>query len=233
LKDQYFGDINDYRKYGLLRCFTSAGFRLGVCWMKTSRDWTRQGERTKYLDDAPRWRDRDAALFDLLRGCVRNGRRRLTELPPSGLLEGAAFFEDLLPDDATGRAEYFSRAERSLGEANLVLFDPDTGFEVRSKPFGRKGSSGYLYWRELEAAAAKGASLVVFQHWNLMETHAALVARLLAETRRRLPAAGVFAIRSSFVLFVAVAQSCHRERFRQALEELDRRWHGDLVVEGP
>jgi hypothetical protein len=64
-----------------------------------------------------------------------------------------------------------------------------------------------------------------------MEKHAALVDRRSAETRRRLPAVGVFAIRNSFVPFVAVAQPCHRERFRQALGQLDERWHGDLAIE--
>jgi len=45
MKNQYFGDINDYRKYGLLRCFAEAGLNIGVCWMLTpetrmqSPDW--------------------------------------------------------------------------------------------------------------------------------------------------------------------------------------------------
>ena len=34
MKDQYFGDINDYRKYGLLRVITaSSGLQLLVAWM--------------------------------------------------------------------------------------------------------------------------------------------------------------------------------------------------------
>ena len=34
MKNQYFGDINDYVKYGLLRVF-SATHRVAVCWMLT------------------------------------------------------------------------------------------------------------------------------------------------------------------------------------------------------
>jgi hypothetical protein len=37
MKDQYFADINDYRKYGLLRIL-GEGLRVGVCWMLTKPD---------------------------------------------------------------------------------------------------------------------------------------------------------------------------------------------------
>jgi hypothetical protein len=43
MKDQYFGDVNDYLKYGLLRCFAEAGWRVGVCWMLTPDDGGRDG----------------------------------------------------------------------------------------------------------------------------------------------------------------------------------------------
>ena len=33
VKDQYFGDVNDYRKYGLLRALGHAGFQTLVVWM--------------------------------------------------------------------------------------------------------------------------------------------------------------------------------------------------------
>lgn len=39
MKNQYFGDINDYRKYGLIRLLTGAGkLKTTVCWMLTPDD---------------------------------------------------------------------------------------------------------------------------------------------------------------------------------------------------
>ncbi len=36
MKHQYFGDINDYRKYGLLRQLSNFGqIATSVCWMLT------------------------------------------------------------------------------------------------------------------------------------------------------------------------------------------------------
>ena len=39
MKNQYFGDINDYRKYGLIRLLADGGkIKAGVCWMLTPDD---------------------------------------------------------------------------------------------------------------------------------------------------------------------------------------------------
>ena len=50
MKDQYFGDINDYRKYGLLRAITaSSGLRLLVVWMLTPDEGSTPPPRTVSL----------------------------------------------------------------------------------------------------------------------------------------------------------------------------------------
>jgi hypothetical protein len=37
---------------------------------------------------------------------------------------------------------------------DLIFFDPDNGMEVGSRPWGRRDSCKYLYWRELVRAYA-------------------------------------------------------------------------------
>ncbi len=54
------------------------------------------------------------------------------------------------------RRRYFRRMLDLFREADLIFFDPDNGFEVRSKPIGRRDSSKYLYWHELTATYAAG-----------------------------------------------------------------------------
>ena len=45
MKNQYFGDINDYRKYGLLRIVAGPGkMSLLVAWMLTPDDGKTDGE---------------------------------------------------------------------------------------------------------------------------------------------------------------------------------------------
>ena len=49
--------------------------------------------------------------------------------------------------------------------AEVVFLDPDNGVEVRSRPYGRKDSSKYVYWREVKALAKAGRSVLVYQHY--------------------------------------------------------------------
>ncbi len=53
MEDQYFGDINDYRKYGLIRVLQAeTGLRVLITWMLTPDDGRRDGELRAYLDQS-------------------------------------------------------------------------------------------------------------------------------------------------------------------------------------
>jgi hypothetical protein len=71
LKNQYFGDINDYRKYGLLRLLAGVGgLRIGVAWMLTPDDGCSDGGKTGYVKHPEQWRESDPALFRFLAKAV-------------------------------------------------------------------------------------------------------------------------------------------------------------------
>jgi hypothetical protein len=56
MKNQYFGDTNDFRKYGLLRILQSRGNgRLLIAWMLTPDDGSRDGGFRSYLQDPGAW----------------------------------------------------------------------------------------------------------------------------------------------------------------------------------
>ena len=77
MQDEYFGDVNDYRKYGLLRCLSKAGFRVGVCWMHTPSDNSGQGNKIDYLEEPREYRLGAALLrrevFALFMGLFARG----------------------------------------------------------------------------------------------------------------------------------------------------------------
>ena len=57
MKNQYFGDIHDYRKYGLLRAIIEGGeLKLLVAWMLTPDDEGADGNIIGYLNDPDPWR---------------------------------------------------------------------------------------------------------------------------------------------------------------------------------
>ena len=230
MKNQYFGDINDYRKYGLLRCFLDTGMRIGVCWMLTPPDGRPDGNKIMYLSRPDEWRRRDPQLFDVLQTAAARKQRHVSGLERSGLLPAAKFYSEPLCDDTHRRVAYFNTALKALEDTDLLFFDPDTGLEVSSVPYGQSGSSRYLYWREVEEAGRRGGSLVVFQHWK-RENRVSMAARLSADFARHMPPGTVvIPIFTDFVLFLCACAPKHAERFEETLGLVALRWDGELLA---
>lgn len=75
MKIQYLGDVNDYRKFALLRALEKEGrFKIGVNWMLTADDDSVDGGNRGYLNDPETWRRFDPELFSLLSE-ILGGRR--------------------------------------------------------------------------------------------------------------------------------------------------------------
>jgi hypothetical protein len=227
LKDQYFCDVNDYRKYGLLRCFAEAGFRVGVCWMLTAPDESNDGRKVDYLDAPQKWRHRDPPLFDFLKRSLDANQLGVRFLEDANLLPGAVYFSELLQDDEAHRQVYFERALAALKGADLLFFDPDTGLEVPAASWGRKASCGCLYWSEVRKAASSGASIIIFQHWK-REHRQQTLARLADTLRATINGAAILPIDSPSVAFLTACRLVHRERYAVALRLMRERWSGDL-----
>jgi len=193
VKNQYFGDINDYRLYGLLRLLIGSGAsRTAICWMLTPDDDGTDGGFTGYLSQPERWKEFDPDLFDALRKTVlHNGPRDVRRIEDSILLPSCRFQGGLVVDDRQGRARYFQRFWKMAEGCDLVFFDPDNGMEVRSTPIGRKGSSKYLYWHELEHAYSLGHSVLVFQYFPRVKREV-FVERLAGELSVRTGAPAVY-----------------------------------------
>ncbi len=167
MKNQYVGDINDYRKYGLIRLLSDGGaLRLGVAWMLTPSDGRTDGAKTGYLTQPRRFAQHDRPLFAALHDMVHHQRRRtVTVIEDSGILPNARYFSDILADELPARQAHMNAVHRAAMDFDLLFFDPDNGLDVKSVPMGRRDSSKYFYRSELERFAATPASLLIYQHF--------------------------------------------------------------------
>jgi hypothetical protein len=167
VKNQYFGDINDYFKYGMLRTF-ARHVSVAVIWMRTADDGSSDGNKLSYLDHDGR-RGHDPELFDWLRDWKRSGAPKDVRLiEQSGLLPNCTFFDEIVPDDLDARAEWFARAREFAKGAGLVFLDPDKGLPAASTRPGTKGWSQYVAREEVKALHDDGHSLLVYQHlWRV------------------------------------------------------------------
>jgi hypothetical protein len=136
MKNQYFGDINDYRKYGLLHSIIRAGdLRSVICWMLTPDDTSSDGKFVDYLEHPARWAHHDPPLYHGLRSLVQGaGARAVSLLESTALLPGATFSSEEVPDQAGMRDQWFERLLLKCKNQNLVFLDPDNGIKVPSRP---------------------------------------------------------------------------------------------------
>jgi hypothetical protein len=226
MKHQYFGDINDYLKYGILRCFAEGGFRIGVCWMLTPDDGRTDGRKTQYLSRPNKWKSCDPPLFDALSEALeRPDGKHLRHAESSAVIPRARFFGGVVPDARNERAIWFKQALLALSGTDLLFFDPDNGIEVPSKPLGRKDSSKYVYWDELNEAWNGGASLLVFQHFARVKRDE-FISMLSHEFAKRTPGSAIIPIRTSNVLFLLACRVGHRARTEHVIQLLGNRWSG-------
>jgi hypothetical protein len=231
VKNQYFGDVNDYRKYGLLRTLShETGLRCLVAWMLTPNDGRPDGGFTRYLTNPDTWRHYDPVLFDTLRDAVLvRGERDVAVLESSGLLPNVAFFSEIVPDQPSERASWFHRLLTVSPDNGLVFLDPDNGIEVMSKPIGSKGSSKYVYWRELGALFHQGASLLVYQHFGRQE-RVEFTTSLAWRMTQELGIDRIMTLGTSKVLFLLAPQRGHEPSLRAAAKSVARRWLGQFLV---
>jgi hypothetical protein len=234
VKEQYVGDVNDYRKYALLRLLGRSGLKLGVCWMLTPPDGRSDGNKLGYLDQ-PGYERHDPELFTLLRRVKEApDARRLMLIEGSEILPRAVFVNTTVPEPLFERQLWFKQASAALAETELIFFDPDNGIEVGSVGKGRRNSSKYVYRDELAATYRAGHSLLVYQHFQRKERESFIQA--VAEDLRRLAqGAEIWAFRTSHVVFMLVIHPRHRPALSQAahhtLETADPKYlHAQLIA---
>lgn len=230
MKDQYFGDVNDYRKYGLLRALAAAGLSIGVCWLLTPDDGGSDGGLRRYLDEPSKWRRYDPDLYDMLQRLKRpDTQRTVRHCSDWGLVPGSTCFDDLLADDERRRDHYFQTSLGRLGKCDIIFFDPDNGTEVTGTPRGRRGSSKYVYWIELRQAFAGGSSVLVYQHYPRVE-RSRFVPFLADRLGEEIGAARVDAFATPHVVFLLAHQGVHEAAADRAAAAVQAAWHGQIDV---
>jgi hypothetical protein len=133
----------------------------------------------------------------------------------------------VVPDGRSERDGWRKDLLRAASGVDLVFLDPDNGIEVPSKPVGRKGSSKYVTWQEIQSLWKAGCSLLIYQHFR-REKRKAFAQQLVSELGRRTGARYTEAFRTPHVLFLLAAQDRHAQRFRKVVPLLSEQW-GDQI----
>lgn len=145
LKNQYFGDINDYRKYGILRGLVGKELNSLICWMLTSNDSRSDGKFIDYLTEPLKWKVFDTELYEILRELLlHKNQRDVRAVEEYSLIPRAQFIYTLIKDDLRSREVWKKELLLKYKSKDIIFFDPDNGIEVKSVQKGNQGSSKYI-----------------------------------------------------------------------------------------
>ena len=113
MKNQYVADINDYRKYGLLRILSGYGLiSTDVGWMLTAPDERSDGKFLDYLENRNRdkWRSFDPLLFDAMYKIIHGIKQRnVAHVEQSEVLPNTSFHSTAIQDAHSYRTSYLMR----------------------------------------------------------------------------------------------------------------------------
>lgn len=228
MKNQYVGDINDYRKYGLIRALVGNNdLKTGIFWMLTEDEPKKNdGQFVTYLEQRDQWQHYDKPLFDGLHDIVHKHRRRDVSLIDNKILPSAYFFAKPLDNTAT-RKDLFRSAFDFFSGCDLIFFDPDNGLEIASKPIGRKYSNKYLYFSEVTDAFNRGHSLLIYQHFPRINREQYIKLRK-DQLQEATACSVIYTFRTDYVCFFLVSQSRHVEFFNQQKAVVSERWENQF-----
>lgn len=230
MKNQYFGDINDYRKYGLIRSILrSYQFRLLVAWMLTPDDASTDGKFTDYLSKPIQWRNYDYELYEGLQRLMnQKDCREVALIEKTDLLPGARYFSRIVPDFYDDRASWSQELLSRANGSDLVFLDPDNGLEVKSKPYGRKNSTKYLYWREVNSLWEQGKSLLIYQHFCRVK-RPLFIERIKHGLQESAKGSSISAFATPHVVFFLAFQPKHRIDQDTITANVQSDWGGQIL----
>ncbi|MFC1798358.1 hypothetical protein ACFLZL_00940 [Thermodesulfobacteriota bacterium] len=203
-------------------------FRLLVAWMLTADDGGSDGRLTDYLSKPEKWLHYDPELFyGLNKLLAPENDRGVYLIEETNLLPNTKYFSEILPDSKDARYEWREKLYQTAKKADFVFFDPDNGLQVKSKPFGRKGSSKYLYWGELEFLWGMEKSVLIYQHFPRIKRDKfiqTMLERLQDQTKGSL----VSAFSTPYVLFLFAWQPEHSQYHLPVIDRVKNTWAGPI-----
>lgn len=232
MKNQYFGDINDYKKYSLLRLLSRYGqIETVICWILTHDDDDgSDGNRIKYLQQPDKWRGYDPALYNYLREYVfRRGIRDVKIIETPDILTNCRFYSEIIEDNIELREVYFNRFLEFAKGADLIFFDPDNGLQVKSVPLGRTNSSKYLYWSEVKISYRAGHSILIYQHFPRMQRES-YIHNLVQQFKAITNVGRIFYYKTRHVVFFLLPQPKHEELFIESNANILNAWGKTISI---
>ena len=189
----YFGNFQDFCKYGLLRKlakFARRKFNLHFCQMITD---PRESHEKDYeylgFENLARF---DPILFKRLQKW--NGKRKTAGANQwvrenQEVLRGVEYNNKPIPDEDYSRRDYFQKTIADAKHGDVIFFNPDYGLAFADRML-KENPSRYLKAEEINLCLKKGISVLFYQE-TLFPQAGDAAGRLYRDVWRRLRDAGI------------------------------------------
>jgi len=177
MKDKYFGDEHDFRKYVLLKFLQEeCKWSIFINWMRTTFEPAVKAGTKKQRDGNMRNLEKlslvDPEIYTALQPSCQAEKRHVSEFKKLSILNNFNVYEEEVPDSNSGknlavkRQEWFNTFIKLSSSYDLIFFDPDNGIEVKSTGKGQKNSYKYLFRDEIKRVYDRGQNILIYQHRN-------------------------------------------------------------------
>lgn len=240
MRNQYFGDIGDYGKYGLLRFLASGGVTIAVNWYLMPDDSSsNDGNMRGYLEKDVN-RRYDPELYDVIKTLCAQGRRDIRSFEKTGAIPNAIYFSEQIPSSVKGdridylmsRRSWHDEARRICSPAKLVFLDPDIGLRD-GRPSADRDAGKYVYASEICDYYDAGQDIVYYCHRGRRKEEQWRTARLIMKTYRQ--EAALFCLtyhRGTQRGYIFMVHPNHAEQYRAMIDGfMQTAWQGVFTEE--
>lgn len=165
MKDRFYGDVNDFIKYGVLALLVKKYKRPGVNWYLTDdkQGNPNDGNKLQYLKNK-KWEKCNQRIFQLLKSRISANTRDVRYCRQDHVIDFIAEHTVQLPNTANNyvqlRSNWHTTASAQLRDCDFVFIDPDKGV-IDSLPSNHTKASEYCTTQEI--TSYKNADWLVVQ----------------------------------------------------------------------
>ena len=135
MKNRFYGDVNDYIKYGILDILSKKYKSIGINWCLTDDRHGKNGDGNidRHITNEEEWKNFNPKIYFNLRKRLQIDQRNIKYCKEDELFDFKYEFIEQLPDNAQRndyealRDTWHTRAKAQLAKCDLVFFDPDIG----------------------------------------------------------------------------------------------------------
>lgn len=230
MKNQYFGDEHDFKKYMMLRSFIKedANIELLIAWYLTKDDEKNDGNKRTYLSNEKKekFKSADKELFDWLQTMSEQEIKvDLEEYDLPVLCSHTKYYGEPIDTHVKNeRNKWFQGLMQESKSADIVFLDPDNGIR-----YNNNNSNKHVYFDEIIKLWDNDKSLIIYQHAPYVNREVFIYGTMTKLSHELGGSPFIATVYSPHVMYFFVLKKEHKVYFTE-MKENYKQWKGLLSI---